>query len=88
MKLNSNYRLRHIAGENIIIAAGGTETDLTRVVTLNETAAWLWDELQACDFTAEDVAQRLTARYEVTPAEATADAAAWLEVLRTNGLLA
>lgn len=87
MKLSPTHRLRRIAGENIIITAAGPEADLTRVITLNDTAARLWQQLEGRDFTPDDVALFLYRTYDVPPARAAADASSWLALLRSHGLL-
>lgn len=38
MKINSNFKLRHIAGETIIINQGTPDADLTRIISLNASA--------------------------------------------------
>lgn len=87
MKLKTDCTLRRIAGENIIIRPGEAETDMTRVVSLNGTAAWLWERLWGREFTAGEAAELLAAAYEVEQGQAAADAERWLDVMRQNGLL-
>ena len=87
MKLKPEYKLRQMAGENIIITASGSTTDLTRVIALNDTAARLWQELSGHDFTAADAVAVLCRTYDVAPAQAARDVAAWLRLMRTHGLL-
>ena len=86
MKFKEGYKVREIAGENVIIKQGRFGADMTRVIALNATSLLLWQELQGRDFEVEDVAKVLTDNYEVEAATATADAAAWMEKLVEAGL--
>lgn len=69
--------LREVCGETVIIGEGLGAVDFGKLLVLNETAAWLWNEArQMGDFTAEALAQRLCAVYDVDHDEALADVAA------------
>lgn len=87
MKLKEDCCMRTVAGENIIIRSGITETDLTNVVAFNSTAAWLWRQLEGKEFVPCEVSVLLEAHYEVDAATAVADADAWLKTLEQNNLL-
>ena len=87
MKINPIYKVRKVAGENIILLQGKTSGDMTRVVAFNESALLMWDTLQGKDFTVLDATQVLMDNYDVEATTASADAAKWVETLRENGLL-
>lgn len=87
MKLKKDCCMHTVAGENIIIRSGATETDLTNVVVFNPTAAWLWRQMEGKEFAAGEVPALLEAHYEVNADTAVADAAAWLKALEQNNLL-
>jgi hypothetical protein len=87
MKINPIYKVRKVAGENIILLQGKTSGDMTRVVAFNESALLMWDTLQGKDFSVLDATQVLLDNYEVSPDVASADAMKWVETLRENGLL-
>lgn len=57
-----------------------------RFVSLNETAAWLWACL-AEPKSAGALAEDLCAAFEVGPAVARADVAAWLEAMRAEKVI-
>lgn len=42
MKLNENYILRNVAGSDIVVAVGEEAAKLRGVITLNDTAAFIW----------------------------------------------
>ncbi|MBR3435961.1 MAG: PqqD family protein [Bacteroidales bacterium] len=87
MKINPIYKVRKIAGENIILLQGKTGGDMTRVVAFNESALLMWDSLQGKDFTVDDAVAVLLDNYDVEEATARADAEKWVETIRENGLL-
>ena len=87
MKINPIYKVRKIAGENIILLQGKTGGDMNRVVAFNESALLMWDSLQGKDFTVDDAVAVLLDNYDVEEATARADAGKWVETIRENGLL-
>ena len=79
--------LRHVGDDYIIVEPGQDQIDMSRVYTLNETAAWLWEQLQGKDFTLADVTALLLDRYEVDEQTATQDAAKLIELFQIQGLV-
>ena len=74
MKAKKGFNLREICGEHILIAEGKENIDFTKIISMNESAAYLWNKLQDKDFTTEDIAKLLTEEYEVDQATALQDA--------------
>ena len=62
--------------------------DMTRVIALNETALYLWNELQGREFDLEAVTSLLTSRYEVDEATARKDAEGWIATLTEHQVIA
>lgn len=87
MKINTIYKVRKVAGENIILLQGKTNGDMTRVIAFNDSALLLWESLQGKDFSVQDAANVLLDNYDVDSAVANADAQKWVDTLRENGLL-
>lgn len=82
MKINSNYKLRSVAGETIVVNQGTTGVDMTRIISLNASAKLLYEELQGKDFAVEDAARILEKTYGIGHEQAMTDAAKWVESLR------
>ncbi len=82
MKFRKEYKVREIAGENVIIKQGRFGADMTRVIALNQSSLLLWNELQGRDFEIEDVVKVLTDNYEIDATVALTDAVAWVEKLK------
>ena len=46
MKLNKDLVLREVGGEYMIVNPFSDTVDMTQVYSLNETAAWLWQQME------------------------------------------
>lgn len=66
MRINDKMKVRDVVGEHIIIMQSTDKVDMTRVMALNETALFLFNELQGRDFEADDAVRLLTDNYEVS----------------------
>ena len=74
MKIKNGFVLRQVCGENVIVGEGLGAINFGKMLALNETAAWLWQQAVAMgDFTVEALAQKLCDEYEVSQTEAKAD---------------
>lgn len=74
MKLKKGFVLREVCGERVIMGEGLGAINFGKLLTLNETAAWLWQQAQNMgDFTIEALAERLCEEYNVTAEEAKVD---------------
>ena len=82
MKINSNYKLRSVAGETIVVNQGTTGVDMTRIISLNASAKLLYEELQGKDFAVEDAAKILEDTYGIGHEQAMTDASKWVESRR------
>lgn len=87
MKLREDLILRHVGEDYIIVEPGQDQIDMSRVYTLNETAAWLWEQLQGKDFQLADVTSLLLDRYEVDETTATEDAEKLMDLFLAQNLL-
>lgn len=87
MRIKENYRVREIAGENLIVEQGKSQADMTKVISLNSTALLLWKELQGRDFSLEDAAQILMNHYDIPQDQALADVRKWMDALNGCGII-
>ena len=87
MKINSNYKLRSIAGETIVVNQGTTGTDMTRIISLNTSAKLLYEELLGMEFALEDAAKVLQETYGISEEQALKDANVWVEALTKCGVI-
>lgn len=84
MKAKKGFELRDVCGEKVIIATGIENLNFNHLISLNDTAAFLWQSIQGkASFTEDELVEKLCAEYEVTKEQATADVAelvkAWRE---------
>lgn len=74
MKLKKGFRIREIADEKILVAEGLEQVNFDKVISLNSSAAFLWENLQEKDFEIKDVADLLIKEYGIDSQIANTDA--------------
>ena len=83
MKIIDGFRLRKLGKEYIVVGEGLAQFNFNKMVSLNGTAAYLWESVEGRDFTVADLTALLLERYEVEADVAERDAAAlahaWVE---------
>lgn len=87
MRIKQEYKVREIAGENVVIMQGRQGVDMTQIITLNDSALVLWNALQAKEFTPVDAARVLEQNFEVEADVAMRDAEAWVARMAECGLI-
>jgi hypothetical protein len=87
MKIKQQYKVREMAGEHVVIMQGKFGTDMTRIISLNESALYLWNAIYEVDFSVDTVANLLAEHYGIDDEVALRDAARWVEKLDDCGLL-
>lgn len=74
MKIKKGYILRTVCGENVIVGEGLDAINFGRMLSLNETAAFLWKKaMEYGDFTADSLADALCEEYDVDKVQALND---------------
>lgn len=86
MKVSSDFILREIAGDYILIPTGDTILQFNGLITLNEVGVSLWNLLQK-DVTFEALVTAILGEYEVDEATAREDIQEFLESLKKGGIL-
>ena len=86
MKMKDGFLLRQVAGQTVVLPVGG-DLDLDMMITLNDTGAFLWEQLQNDTDEAALVAAVL-AEYDVDEATAKQAVANFVAKLSDNGFLA
>ena len=74
MKTKKGFVLRNVCGENIIVAEGKENIDFTKIISVNETAAYLWKNVEGKEFDSDTLMSLLINEYEVDDATANKDA--------------
>ncbi len=66
MKQKEGFVLRNVCGENVIVGEGLGTIDFGKLISLNETAAWLWKKAQELeDFDIDSLTTALCEEYDV-----------------------
>ncbi len=74
MKAKNGFNLRTVCGENIVVAEGEENIDFSNIISMNESSAYLWKNIQGKDFEVKDLVNLLTEMYDVDEETATRDA--------------
>ena len=53
MKIKKGFVLKDICGESIIVAEGKENIDFTKIISMNESSAFLWESVKDKEFDAE-----------------------------------
>lgn len=66
MTLDRDFNLREIAGQYMLIAEGVCNISMNAILSLNESAAWLWRRAseESGEFTEEDMVEWMLSEYD------------------------
>lgn len=81
MKIRQDLILRHIGNDHIIIDPGHDMIDMSKVITLNETAAWIWQQLEGVDFDENTIIDLLVGKYQVDASQVKKDVDELMQIL-------
>ncbi len=88
MKLKDQLILREVAGQYVIVPTGKRVREVTAIVYISSSAAYLWDYMKDHEFTREDLVSRIMEHYtDVTEEQAGADIDKFLKTLADNNIL-
>ena len=87
MKIRKGFKLRNVVGESIVVGEGVEQIDFNKLVTLNKSAAFLWQSVENREFTTRDLALLLIENYDIQTKRAIKDAAFIIEKWNRNGLI-
>ena len=88
MKLKDQLILREVAGQYVIVPTGRRVREVTSIVYISSSAAYLWEYMKDREFTREELVDRILERYEgVTAEKAAADIDKFLKTLSDNNIL-
>jgi hypothetical protein len=87
MRIKEGFTLRTICGEHVVIGEGLAQVNFNKMLSLNGSAAYLWEQLKDRDFTEEDAMNLLLDKYEVAPERALEDVKKLLEEWKKQGVV-
>ena len=65
MKQKKGFKLRNVCGEHVVVAEGIENIDFSKIISMNESSAYLWEKIAGREFTAEDLSELLLEEYDV-----------------------
>lgn len=84
MKTKKGFRLRELGGDYILIGESAELVNFNNIISFNEAAAYLWQQVDGKEFDVNVLTQLLLDEYEVSEDIARQDAQAaiddWLEI--------
>lgn len=87
MRIKDGFTLRELCGEHVVIGEGLSQVNFNKILSMNDSAGYLWKEVQGKDFTLEDLVKLLTDRYEVSDEQAMEDVKRMVSVWQEHGVL-
>ena len=87
MKTKKGYRLRPLGKEYILVAEGLEVENANQMVSMNATAAFLWEAVEGKDFDAETLTQLLVDEYGIDVETAKKDVTPLLQTWEKAGII-
>lgn len=88
MKLKDGLILREVAGQYVVVPTGKRVQEVTSIVYISSSGAYLWDYMKDHEFEKEDLVAKIMEHYSgVTEEQAAADIEKFLKTLAENNIL-
>ncbi len=87
MKIKEGFILRKVLDDYIVVPVGDNIVDFAVAVSLNETGAFLWKQLEE-ETSFENLASVLADEYGLKSEEVNADVEEFIKLLKTHEFLA
>ena len=87
MKTRKGFSLRPLGQEFILVAEGLEAVNFSRMISLNASAAFLWQSVEGKDFDADTLAKLLVDEYGIAQEVAETDVAALLDTWQSAGII-
>lgn len=88
MKLKDGLILREVAGQYVVVPTGKRVQEVTSIVYISSSGAYLWDYMKDHEFEKEDLVAKIMEHYGgVTEEQAAADIEKFLKTLADNNIL-
>lgn len=84
MRIIEGFILRNVMGQATIVGEGVGQIDFNKLITLNDSAAYLWQSVEGKEFDVQTLANLLVDKYGIDQDTALTDAKAiadkWIEI--------
>ena len=85
MKLNGKYKLRKVSDSYVVVKLGGGSLNLSQLITINETGAFIFNQLQK-EVTMDELVAAILDEYEIDEARAREAAEVYVTKLVDMGI--
>ncbi len=86
MKVKEDFLLREVAGCFVVVPVGKATVDFNGMLNLNDTGAFLWENLQE-ETTKQELVEKLLSTYEIAEDIASRDVDLFIKKLEDADLL-
>ena len=87
MKVKAHYMYKQLGNQHLVLPIGIDQVEFKGMLRLNETAAFMFQQLQSQDLTQEDLVRIVSEHYQVESAVVEEDVAQFLALLQDKQLL-
>ena len=87
MKTKKGFVLRSLGKEFILVAEGLEAADANKLISMNESAAFLWNAVEGKEFDADTLINLLMEEYGITHEVAEKDVAALVETWKQADII-
>jgi hypothetical protein len=88
MRQKDGFVLRDVLGDKALIGEGADVVNFGKLISLNDTAAWLWEKASELgDFTEEQLVDAILQEYDVDKAKAQADVTKLINTWKEMGVI-
>lgn len=86
MKIVKEFILRDIVGESVLVPTGATTQEFNGLLTLTDTAKFIWENIEKVD-SFKELVDLILETYEVDEKTAVRDAGAFVDALVREGFI-
>ena len=87
MKTNNGFILRSLGKEFILVAEGLEAVEASHMVSMNESAAFLWKAVEGKEFDTKTLADLLVEEYDIAQEVAERDVAKLIQTWQDAGVI-
>ena len=87
MKIKKDFKLRTVMNQKVVMAEGNNADTFGKIISLNSSAAMLWEELKGKSFEVSDAADLLVSTYGIDREQALEDATYIIDLMTEKGLI-
>lgn len=87
MKIKKDFKLRTVMNQKVVMAEGNNADTFGKIISLNSSAAMLWEELKGKSFEVSDAADLLVSTYGIDREQALEDATYIINLMTEKGLI-